>query len=563
MEEHSTETLWTSDRGDGTYTNPIVFADFSDPDVIRVGDTYYMTASSFNYTPGLPILISRDLVNWRLVNYALENLPGERFRVPRPSEGVWAPSIRYEKGWFRIYYGMPDEGIYMVRTQDPLGKWEEPVCVLPGKGLIDPCPYRAADGRNYIVHGYAKSRIGFKSHLGLFEMNADGTKAISEDHILYDGLATQPTIEGPKVYERGGYIYILAPAGGVKTGWQTALRSRDIHGPFEEKIVMQQKDSPINGPHQGGLVDTPEGASYFLHFQDRGLYGRILHLQPVQWLEDWPVMGENVQDLCGQPVMSGRIPGRQAADGSAADGTGPATGEGNGTGGAFSERTAELRGVLTASDDFAGEALSLQWQWTGNHRDDFYSLTEREGALRLFAQNPSGEERAPLWRQSNVLTQKLLCPYLRATVHMDPSGLRTQERAGMIMMGGKYAYLAVRRSGEGFEILLAEAFEDADGQIREREKVLAQLPGTVTDVIFGMELADTEQEALPYGYGKPAFGMFYQLPGQPVMPVETEFFPSDHTWVGAKPGIFACSEAADAEGSCGYADFRAYTVRRI
>lgn len=132
----------------------------------------------------------------------------------------------------------------------------------------------------------------------------------------------------------------------------------------------------------------------------------------------------------------------------------------------------------------------------------------------------------------------------------------------MIMMGGKYAYLAVRRSGEGFEILLAEAFEDADGQIREREKVLAQLPGTVTDVIFGMELADTEPEALPYGYGKPSFGMFYQLPGQPVMPVETTFFPSDHTWVGAKPGIFACSEAADAE-DCGYADFRAFTVRRI
>ena len=254
-------------------------------------------------------------------------------------------------------------------------------------------------------------------------------------------------------------------------------------------------------------------------------------------------MGENIRDLCGQPVMSGRIPGRQAADGSAADGP-------------------DLRGVLTASDDFAGETLSLQWQWTGNHQGDFYSLTEREGALRLFAQNPSEEEGAPLWRQSNVLTQKLLCPYLRATVHMDPSGLRTQERAGMIMMGGKYAYLAVRRSGEGFEILLAEAFEDADGQIREREKVLAQLPGTVTDVIFGMELADTEPEALPYGYGKPSFGMFYQLPGQPVMPVETTFFPSDHTWVGAKPGIFACSEAADAE-DCGYADFRAFTVRRI
>ena len=209
--------LWKSDQEDGTYKNPILFADYSDPDVIRVGDTYYMTASSFNYVPGLPILTSKDLVNWELKNYAIEKIDEPGYDLPQHAKGVWAPAIRYHEGYFYIYYGMPDEGIYMVRTKDALGTWEKPVLVLAGKGLIDSCPFWDEDGKAYIIHGYAKSRIGFKSHLGIFPMSWDGTKATGEDHILYCGLKTQPTIEGPKVYKRNGYYYIFAPAGGVKT----------------------------------------------------------------------------------------------------------------------------------------------------------------------------------------------------------------------------------------------------------------------------------------------------------------------------------------------------------
>ena len=284
---------YQSDLSDGTFRNPILFADYSDPDVIRVGDTYYLTASSFHYTPGLPILISKDLINWKLVNYALDRVceaPGagrphedsvaieKRFQKPCHSEGVWAPTIRYHEGMFFIFYGMPDEGIYMVRAKDPLGKWEEPVCLLPGKGLIDSCPFWDEDGRAYIVHAYAKSRIGFKSILGIFEMSPDGTRAISEDKFIFDGNdPAHPaiTIEGPKVYKRDGFYYILAPAGGVRQGWQVALRSRNIEGPYEIRTVMDQGNSVINGPHQGGLVDTTDGEEWFLHFQDRGLFGRM------------------------------------------------------------------------------------------------------------------------------------------------------------------------------------------------------------------------------------------------------------------------------------------------
>ena len=213
------ERLWKADLGNGKFQNPILFADYSDPDVIRVGDTFYMTASSFNYIPGLPILISKDLINWKLVNYALEKIDYDSYDTPQHAKGVWAPAIRYHNGEYYIYYGMPDEGIFMVKTKDPLGKWDKPVLVLEGKGLIDPCPFWDENGSAYIIHGYAKSRIGFKSYLGIFPMSSSGEEAIGEDKILFNGVATQPTIEGPKVYKRNGYYYIVAPAGGVKTGW--------------------------------------------------------------------------------------------------------------------------------------------------------------------------------------------------------------------------------------------------------------------------------------------------------------------------------------------------------
>ena len=283
------ETLYQADLGGGFYQNPIIFCDYSDPDCICVDGVYYMTASSFNFVPGLPILVSHDLVNWRLAGYALRNIPSERFASPCHAQGVWAPAIRFHDGLFYIYYGQPDEGIYMVRTADPLGAWDEPVLVLPGKGLIDPCPFWDDDGRAWVVHGYARSRIGFNSWLGIFPMSADGTHAIGDDKLLFDGTREQPTIEGPKVYKRGGWYYIFAPAGGVETGWQTVLRSRALLGPYEARVVLRQGGSDVNGPHQGAWIETPRGESWFMHFQSRGLYGRITHLQPMTWGEDgWP-----------------------------------------------------------------------------------------------------------------------------------------------------------------------------------------------------------------------------------------------------------------------------------
>lgn len=284
--------VWVSDQGNGTYKNPVLNADYSDPDAIRVGNDYYLTSSSFEHIPGLPILHSMDMVNWTIINHALKKQPPFNvFNKPQHGNGVWAPAIRYHNNEFYIYYPDPDYGIYMVKTKDPAKDWSTPLLVYPGKGIIDPCPFWDEDGKAWLTHAYAGSRAGIKSIIAIAPMNTDGTEVIGESIVVYDGHETDPTIEGPKVYKRNNYYYLFAPAGGVPTGWQLVLRSKNILGPYERKVVMDQGKSAINGPHQGAWVSTPQGEDWFFHFQDKDAYGRVVHLQPMKWINDWPVIG--------------------------------------------------------------------------------------------------------------------------------------------------------------------------------------------------------------------------------------------------------------------------------
>lgn len=259
--------VWSPDNGDGTYTNPVINADYSDPDVCvgPSGEDYYMTASSFQCTPGLPILHSKDLVNWEIVNYALKtlytghNALEEHFATPQHGAGVWAPSIRYHNGEYYIYWGDPDYGVFMTKTRggNPAGKWEDPVCVIEGKGMIDTTPLWDEDGRCYMVNGWANSRGKFASVLCVRELSADGTHAISDPVIVFDGNGTENrTCEGPKFYKREGWYWIMCPAGGVPDGFQLAMRSKSPYGPYEHKIVLAQGKTGINGPHQGGWIHT-------------------------------------------------------------------------------------------------------------------------------------------------------------------------------------------------------------------------------------------------------------------------------------------------------------------
>ncbi|MBQ8200282.1 MAG: glycoside hydrolase 43 family protein [Clostridia bacterium] len=537
------EYLWLPDNGDGTYRNPIVFCDYSDPDCICVDGVYYMTASTFNYVPGLPILVSHDLINWKLVNYALKNVPVERFSAPCHAHGVWAPAIRYHDGFFYIYYGQPDEGIYMVRTADPLGEWDEPVLVLPGKGLIDPCPFWDEDGHAYVIHGYAKSRIGFKSWLGIFPISWDGTKAIGDDKLLYDGVVKYPTIEGPKVHKRDGWYYIFAPAGGVVTGWQVVLRSRSIYGPYEDRVVLRQGSSETNGPHQGAWIETPEGENWFMHFQSRGLYGRITHLQPMHWQEDgWPWMGQaDPAPVDPSAIAAGEDAAAAALEANAVECGVPVDVWPKPKAPEAAERTGEI-----GTDDFTGK-LGLQWQFMGNWRPDFYDCGE--GKLRLYAR-ALPNHGTKLWECPQTCTQKIACPAFCATTTVDVSGLKTGEQAGVGLVGGQYAYAALRRTEEGLSLV----YVSSDGK-EHTETIAEEITGLPeAPVSFRMTL-------LPTGYAE-AVTTFEYAVGGTYRPIGEPFAPARHTWVGARLALFAMplNGAADQGG---YAEFGEFVVEPV
>src|SRR5205085_9045180 len=275
---------WIADLGDGRYKNPVLHADYSDPDAIRVGDTYYMTSSSFNSAPGLPLLASRDMVNWELVGHALPNLvPAAHFATPRLGDGVWAPCLRYHDGKFWIFYPDPDFGIYVITAENFAGPWSASRLVLAGKGIIDPTPLWDDDGKAWLLHGWAKSRAGINNMLTLRRMAPDASRMLDEQgETIIDAnkIPDYRTLEGPKFYKDGGWYYVFAPAGGVEEGWQAVFRARSIHGPYEVRTVMDQGKSPINGPHQGAWVRAQDGSDWFLHFQDKNAYGRVVHLQP-------------------------------------------------------------------------------------------------------------------------------------------------------------------------------------------------------------------------------------------------------------------------------------------
>ena len=222
-------------------------------------------------TPALPILHSRDLVNWTIVGHAAARLPSPRYDTPQHGKGVWAPSLRVHDGRFWIYFGDPDLGIFMTSAVDPRGPWEPLTLVQSASGWIDPCPLWDDDGSVYLVHAWAKSRAGFNSVLTLRRLSADGRRLADDTAVtVFDGTTSHPTIEGPKFYKRDGYYYIFAPAGGVTNGWQTVLRSKSVTRTVRGAHRAEARAHAVNGPHQGGWIETPSGESWFMHFQDRG-----------------------------------------------------------------------------------------------------------------------------------------------------------------------------------------------------------------------------------------------------------------------------------------------------
>ncbi|MDF2658371.1 MAG: glycoside hydrolase [Paenibacillus sp.] len=513
------EQPWVSDRRDGTFANPVLHADYSDPDIIRVGGDFYMTASSFGHIPGLPILHSKDLINWKLINHAIRRMELPGYDKPQHGNGVWAPSIRYHAGKYWIFYGDPDLGIFMTTAKDPAGEWSPLHLVKEGKGLIDTCPFWDEDGKAYLVHAYANSRCGIKHKLRICRMSPDGKQLLDEGIVVYDGMSDHPTLEGPKMYKRGSYYYIFAPAGGVSTGWQTVFRSKSVFGPYEDKIVLHQGDTSVNGPHQGGWVELESGESWFLHFQDKGAYGRVVHLQPVRWVNDWPLMGEDSNgDGIGEPVLRRRKPnvGR--------------------------EHPIETPAV---SDEFAGASLGLQWQWQANPDPSWYRLGARPSHLRLYAakdpQHAGGIYTAP-----QLLMQKFPAPTFEATAKLDVVSLAEGDLAGLTVFGYAYAYLGLRRLEDE---TLAAVFATGD-KTGETELWRIILTADVQTIYLRVTVDEGARCSFSYSLDGTSFHSD-EVP---------DFTAQKGHWVGAKTGLFAlCSNPQSGVG--GYVDADWFRVR--
>lgn len=508
---------YVSDLGNGKYRNPIINADYSDPDVIRVGNDYWMTSSSFANLPALQILHSNDLVNWTIVGAVADKYPAPEFDGVSHGNGVWAPAIRYHDGTYYVMYGDPDRGIYMAKTKDPRGRWSDLELIHPAVGIIDTCPFWDEDGKAYIAHGYAGSRAGVKSIIGMIEMKPDASGTIGMDRVIYDGHEENVTIEGAKMHKVGDWYYIFSPAGGVATGWQVVMRSKNPWGPYEFRNVMEQGDTDINGPHQGAWVDTPDGKEHwFVHFQDKGPYGRVINLEPMTWNEDgWPVIGVDKDgDGRGNPVRTYKKPN---------------------VGGTYPVATPQ------DSDDFDSNALGLQWQWNGNPQTLWYFCDATNSKLRLYSHYTPGAKN--LYDMPNVLMQKFPNEKFTATakVSFQPRIKNDKpevgEKGGITVMGYNFATLALESRADGIYLVQTDCVGANKGKDEVETAALKLDTNGPVWLQAVVKMVGAKKPVAKPDY-KCQVTFRYSLDGKKYQDFGRPMDVREGHWIGAKVGLF-------------------------
>ncbi len=500
------------------YTNPVINADYSDPDLIRVGDDFYMVASSFTYIPGVPVLHSKDLVHWEIINYVVRSLPFEKYSGPSHGSGTWAPAIRFHNGEFFVFIPLVDEGIMVARSKDIRGEFKLNM-LKEASGWIDPCPIWTDDGKAYMVFAFAYSRCGKKNVLALIEIDPECTHTIGDYSIIFDGNMIAPISEGPKIYKKDDYFYVLFPAGGVATGWQCCIRSRNIHGPYEYRIVMHRGSASVNGPHQGGWVTAPDGSDWFVHFQDVIELGRVIHLQPMCYTADgWPLIGVDQNgDGIGEPVYEFRSPVENAPEYS-----------------------------IPMSDEFDSDSLSLQWQWQANPDESSYSLTEKPGFLRLKCKANKTRENL-LWYAPNALTEIPQHDQFTAAASLTLNGKEDGDFGGIGIIGHRYAYIGVyyERGEYSLRVYKGDVRKITYEGLSEEEQLLS-LPVPSGSVYLRMELRRDKN-----------YFFSYSTDGVTFVKLNKIFTLERATWTGAKLTLWAANkENKDSTGSADFDYFR-------
>ncbi|MBC7826650.1 MAG: glycoside hydrolase 43 family protein [Chitinophagaceae bacterium] len=397
--------------------NPILPADYSDLDCIRVGNDYYAVSSTFQYSPGFIILHSNDLVNWSVLGHAVTDITQISAemnwdKMNRYGRGIWAGAIRYHNKKFWIYFGTPDEGYFMTTAKNPAGPWEPLHQVMAEKGWDDCCPFWDDDGQGYLIG--TNFSDGYKIHL--FKLTADGKNIFRESgKVIYQSKGS----EANKLYKINGTYYHFFSE--VKPSGRAIMmeRSKNIRGPYTELRQLSHAQKQFNEPNQGGIVQTQKGDWYFLTHHGTGDWsGRVMSLLPVSWVDGWPVIGEIGEDGIGRMVWSGKIP-------------------------------VDRSKVITpkASDEFSKKILSPQWEWNYHPRSDKWSLTQRPGWLRLRAFKPIISNN--LLKAGNTITQRSFrTDGNEVIIKLDISGMADGQKAGLTHFGSpNYSTIGVACNG--------------------------------------------------------------------------------------------------------------------
>ena len=471
------EPLAWGDQGDGTYVNPVLNADFSDPDVIRVGEKYYMVASDFHFM-GMQVLESDDMVNWRYVSQIYHRLDEPGWNENQHyAGGSWAPAIRYHDGRFFVFFCTPDEGLYMSTAKDAHGPWAPLHLVKRVEKWEDPCPLWDEDGQAYL----GRSQHG-AGPIIVHRMSPDGKRLLDEGVTVYTG----PVAEGTKFLKRHGWYYLIIPEGGVGQGWQTVLRARNIYGPYERQVVLEQGSTTVNGPHQGALVDTPDGQWWFYHFQETPVLGRVVHLQPARWLDDWLQVGVDLDgNGIGEPVHRWQKP-----------------------------ISSHFAGVTLQVDDDFSDTLGLQWQWNHNPDDAHWSLSERKGWLTLRAL-PADSLKAC----RNMLTQKVVGYQSESTTLLTAKG---DCYAGIFCSGKQFRGVGLCPQG---------IFVEVNG-----ERQIAVM-GSFSQLYLRVK-DDCQSNSHQF---------FYSLDGVSFIPVGDVFSMRSGYWKGIRVGLFCYGKDGKAQ----------------
>jgi beta-xylosidase len=410
------------DQGDGTYVNPVMPGDFSDLDAIRVGDDYYAMSSTFQYSPGVVILHSKDLVNWQIAGHVVADLqrisPELNWdRMNRAGHGIWAGSLRFHAGRFWVYFNTPDEGFFMSMAVQAAGPWEPVTCLWRTTGWDDPCPFWDDDGQAYLVATqYAKDPVnGLPYNIHLFHLSADG-RALADrpGRIIHQSRGS----EANKLYKIDGvYLHLYSE---VRPEGRVVMmnRAKNLAGPWETRQLNHVHTLVDKGPNQGGLIQVPSGAWYFVTHQGKGDWeGRAGVLLPVTWIEGWPVIGAAGTDGMGNMVWCGRKP---------IAGFPPTR--------------------LVANDDFGGETLKPEWEWNYQPRAAMWTLSERPGFLRLRAFRPLRGDT--FLSVGNMLTQRCMrTTRCEVTVKVDVGGMADGQEAGLAHYAKSDGRLGVVQAG--------------------------------------------------------------------------------------------------------------------